>query len=365
MGHAVRYDTRRHNASLDGLRGVAAAAVVWFHLTGEAFGVATPFRGYLAVDFFFILSGLVIASAYEARLLTGMSLLTFSKIRLIRLYPLIALGLICGFISKLVGFHGNHIGSLAAAAVSGLFLIPYAGLHGAKVALFPLDVPLWSLMFELLANFFYAAAARCGSRVLKIVGAAAIIIGGGVILYNAIIGNRFEGGDSFPTVWFGFAWVSCMFFIGVGLQKMLATWRVSMLPSVPFPILGVALLLVLFAGPSFGRAYDLVAAMVIFPIIVALGTKDCISSSWRPWALLAGALSYPVYVLHDATFAHFTHFRGHSQMATLGAMAFAFILILLTGYAAMRWYDEPVRSWLGRRGRRPIPVIGDEAREAV
>jgi len=43
---------RQHNATLDGLRGVAAIAVVWYHETQATLARAVPARGYLSVDFF-------------------------------------------------------------------------------------------------------------------------------------------------------------------------------------------------------------------------------------------------------------------------------------------------------------------------
>ncbi|MFX8945840.1 acyltransferase family protein, partial [Acinetobacter baumannii] len=66
--------TRRSFATLDGLRGVAALLVVYHHehLAGI---VGAPAGAYLAVDLFFLMSGFVIAHAYEARLEQGLSAL--------------------------------------------------------------------------------------------------------------------------------------------------------------------------------------------------------------------------------------------------------------------------------------------------
>ena len=61
-------DTKAHYELLDGLRGVAALMVIWYHVfEGFAFAgnsaIETLNHGYLAVDFFFILSGFVIGYA--------------------------------------------------------------------------------------------------------------------------------------------------------------------------------------------------------------------------------------------------------------------------------------------------------------
>src|SRR4051812_33009270 len=86
-----------HFIALDGLRGVAALVVIvmhrgrWWYPQGGFLG-----HGYLAVDFFFLLSGFVIAFAYDSRLSAGMSAWRFMGLRLIRLYPLILLGMLLG-----------------------------------------------------------------------------------------------------------------------------------------------------------------------------------------------------------------------------------------------------------------------------
>src|SRR6185312_1216171 len=77
---------------LNGMHGIAAILIVVRH-TAPIFGQNPFSESYLAVDLFFVLSGVVIANAYESKLLEGMEVAQFAKIRLIRLYPLYALSL--------------------------------------------------------------------------------------------------------------------------------------------------------------------------------------------------------------------------------------------------------------------------------
>jgi hypothetical protein len=94
---------KREFTTLDGMRGIAALAVVTRHaplyfesvsifvqspMAKAPIAVGPFFESYLAVDFFFALSGFVLAHAYGHRLATGMSPGRFMAIRLIRLYPL-------------------------------------------------------------------------------------------------------------------------------------------------------------------------------------------------------------------------------------------------------------------------------------
>src|SRR5580693_10064467 len=94
---------------LDGLRGVAAVVVVAFHIF-EAHA-KSPLNqiinhGYLAVDFFFVLSGFVVAYAYDDRW-GKMTQWDFYKRRLIRLQPMVIMGTIIG--AALFYFQGSSV----------------------------------------------------------------------------------------------------------------------------------------------------------------------------------------------------------------------------------------------------------------
>lgn len=63
---SVFSDSKPHYEILDGLRGVAALLVIFYHVF-ECFDWSPAPHGYLAVDFFFVLSGFVIGYAYDDR----------------------------------------------------------------------------------------------------------------------------------------------------------------------------------------------------------------------------------------------------------------------------------------------------------
>lgn len=98
-------DSKPHYALLDGLRGVAAMLVVWYHVfEGFQFAGNKPVidfinHGYLAVDFFFMLSGFVIGYAYDNRWGKSLTMGGFFHRRLIRLHPMVMLGALIGAIS--------------------------------------------------------------------------------------------------------------------------------------------------------------------------------------------------------------------------------------------------------------------------
>ena len=97
-------DTKAHYDLLDGLRCVAALMVIWYHIfEGYAFAggsiIETFNHGYLAVDFFFILSGFVIGYAYDDRWGRNLTMKNFFKRRLIRLHPMVIIGAVLGAIT--------------------------------------------------------------------------------------------------------------------------------------------------------------------------------------------------------------------------------------------------------------------------
>lgn len=105
ISSAAYADSKPHYELLDGLRGVAALLVLFYHIfEGLSFAAGgTPItvinHGYLAVDFFFILSGFVISYAYDDRWGKTMTTGNFFKRRLIRLHPMIIMGVILGTIT--------------------------------------------------------------------------------------------------------------------------------------------------------------------------------------------------------------------------------------------------------------------------
>ncbi|MCB2057920.1 MAG: acyltransferase [Novosphingobium sp.] len=89
-------------SQLDGLRGIAALAIMLFHLAA-VFHTSGPFvRGYLFVDLFFLLSGFVLAVSTERKLASGIGALEFAASRFVRLWPLVAVGVGVAVVRALV-----------------------------------------------------------------------------------------------------------------------------------------------------------------------------------------------------------------------------------------------------------------------
>jgi peptidoglycan/LPS O-acetylase OafA/YrhL len=327
-------------ATLDGLRCIAALAVVCFHFTS----VLKPYNppgAFLAVDLFFCLSGFVIAHAYGDRLAKGLPFRDFVAIRLIRLYPLFLLSVIInGAIFALSALVGSADGWTVTAMIgTALLFLP----NPWDSRLFPINEPAWSLFFELLVNFLAAAFWRQLSNGvltgLMITGAVGLVILG---TDNGTIDAGYR--------WSGFALSSfrvCFsFFTGILLYRL---HNRIILPRVHPVVLFAALSVVLLYAPKLGVAGELLSVFIVFPVLVLLGSQNEPS---RPASLiLGGKVSYALYVLH-ATFLNvvlnFCAQVGFVLTPPLSGVALVIVLIAFC-LLADRFFDVPVRRWLMAR----------------
>ena len=143
--------TKPHYEILDGLRGIAALSVVTFHFMEWAYAdYSQNFirHGFLAVDFFFCLSGFVIGYAYDDRI-AKMGVPEFFKSRIIRLHPLVILGSVLGLLAFLFDPFGGHpefysTGKIILAFFCSLLLIPFPAIAERGFSLFSFNAPSWS-----------------------------------------------------------------------------------------------------------------------------------------------------------------------------------------------------------------------------
>ena len=211
----LQLQTKAHRfALLDGLRGVAALVVLTFHLVQQHDLTALPFAG-LAVDFFYLLSGFVVAFAYEQRLQSGaMGLTSFALVRITRLYPLILLGTTVGIALALLATTFKHSVTYQQVALSGtlaLLLLPSYVFPQWETA-YPFNMASWSLTFELFVNAIYGAIVpNLTSRRLIVLTACSAI----VLAWVAFMNHGIAGGNDQGNFAYGFGRVMFPFFAGV------------------------------------------------------------------------------------------------------------------------------------------------------
>jgi peptidoglycan/LPS O-acetylase OafA/YrhL len=344
--------TKPHFEVLDGLRGVAAVGVVTFHFMEMVIWNYSKLwigHGFLAVDFFFCLSGFVMGYAYDDRL-AKMGLGTFLKARLIRLQPLVVLGSVLG----LIAFYANPFGvtpgygpgKVALMFAASLLLIPYGAMKERSQNLFSLNAPAWSLFWEYVANVVFGIVLYRIRRSLL----AVLTIAAAVVL--CWVGHRtgeLSGGWSSRNFWDGGARVAFSFMAGLLVYRM--GWRLR--TRLGFGSLSILLVLAL-AMPYARGGWIREAAVIIlyFPLLIALGAGATVSPRVERLCRLSGDLSYPLYMTHYSVIWIWGDFAVKHNLAT-GGLAPDVIcgVILMVAFASlvMVAYDKPVRAYLRAR----------------
>jgi peptidoglycan/LPS O-acetylase OafA/YrhL len=336
--------------TLDGLRGLAALLVMAHHM--RLFFYDHLPEAYLAVDFFFVLSGVVIAQAYQLRLGQGLSAPQFFRLRWARIYPYYGLGLLLGVPAVAVAFSssGNpshtSIASLCGSFVFNLWMLP----SPFSFALYPFVGTAWTLAYELLVNLFYAVRLR---RLQRPVLAAIMALAGLGLACLAFsqgsLGLGFKWGLAHEAT--GLARVLYSFICGLLIQRM----DRSAVPRIKPGLILSALLLLLCMEPSAAMrpVFDLAAVLLVLPLLVLLGAVSEPGGA-REAGLYAffGGVSYGVYAVH------------YPVVWLVGSLASAYaggvgpVLGLLTMAAVVgvvawldRAYDAPLRRRLLSSGR--------------
>ena len=341
---------RRKFHTLDMLRGVAALSVVGRHLGGVWLQLLPG--SHLAVDLFFALSGFVLANAYAGRLAAGMGARMFMGIRLRRLYPLYLLGAAIGIGFACIARSGRPpdagVIDWAGAVLLSFAFVPAPFFNGFH--LFPFNSPSWSLLWELVVNAVYAVVARRLSGAWLIAG---LLVGAGLVILSAWQFGGLDSGSNVRNWWGGPERVGYSFLAGIAAHRL---WAADRLRWLRLPPLAAALLLVaIFAlrPPGSAPVYDATIALVAFPLLVLAATVEPKSRFWQGIFGQLGVASFAVYALHYPLIkfeAAAVLKLGDLSVATRWAIETAFVgLVLIAALAADRWYDKPVRAWLGRR----------------
>jgi peptidoglycan/LPS O-acetylase OafA/YrhL len=341
-----------HFGLLDGLRGVAALAVVLFHFM-EIVQPDQPSNfiahAYLAVDFFFCLSGFVIAYAYDGRL-AQLGTLGFLKRRLIRLHPLVVIGSLLGVLlfvfdpfSDLVA---KYMAKLPLMTLASCLLVPYPLVPERYFNLFHLNPPTWSLFWEYVANVVYALV------LVRLRGwqlGALILLAAGALCYEAHVTGSLGGGWGGDNVSGGAIRVAYSFLIGLGLYRANALLR----SRLGFGTLAVLLLGAFFFPFVKGLTWliDPVLVLLYLPLLVALGAGAAPAPRLNGLYRFLGDLSYPLYMVHYPFIWIFMSYL-EKEKPTAGTLVMlipvAMLALVALAYAVLRWVDAPVRRYLTR-----------------
>ena len=367
-------DSKPHYALLDGLRGVAALLVVWYHiLEGFQFAGNKPVidfinHGYLAVDFFFILSGFVVGYAYDNRWGKTLTLGGFFRRRLIRLQPMVIMGAVIGAASFLISgmerWDGTHatLWLTFLAFVCGCLMLPALPRMPREVRgngeMFPLNGPCWSLFFEYVGNIVYALfIRRLSTRLLAVLSFA---------LCCALTWFAVTDQSGYGSI--GVGWTVDRTNILGGMLRMLCPFTMGVLMSRLFKPLrqargafwtSAALLLIIFHVPyihsdgalSLNGIFEAACIIAVFPLVVwyAASGKTTDIASTRICRFL-GDISYPLYIVHYplmyAFYMWLIKTRQYTLHETWPAALAAVTASIILAWLCLKLYDMPVRKWL-------------------
>lgn len=367
-------DSKPHYALLDGLRGVAAMLVVWYHVfEGFQFAGNKPVidfinHGYLAVDFFFMLSGFVIGYAYDDRWGKSLTMGGFFRRRLIRLHPMVMLGALIGTVSFLLtgmerwdGTHSTLLLTLIALVCSWLMIPALPGMQRdvrGNGEMFPLNGPCWSLFFEYIGNILYAIIIRrLSTRALAWLTA---------LLCCALTWFAVTNQSGYGSI--GVGWTIDTTNLLGGTLRMLCPLTIGMLMSRVFkPIKNVRgafwayslILIGIFHVPfvdggspmSLNGIFEAVCIISVFPIIVWLGASGTTTDNTsRRICRFLGDISFPLYIIHYPLMYAFymwlikTGLYTFSETWSIAISTMACSICI--AWLSLRFYDEPVRKWL-------------------
>lgn len=347
---------KQHFEILDGLRGIAALAIVLFHFMEMAYSdYSQNFigHGFLAVDFFFCLSGFVIGYAYDDRI-GKMGVVEFFKSRIIRLHPLVILGSALGLLTYLFDPFNMHQALNGADQIillflGSIFLIPLPVMPERYFNLFSFNAPSWSLFWEYIANIFYAFILYKISRryllLLTILSAAAL----GYVSHRS---GGLMGGWSGQTFWDGCARISFSFLAG------LLVYRSNWIIKTKLGFAGMCILLALSLVMPYSEWNWLTELMVVlfyFPLLIALGAGAKLTQRLKKVCVFSGKISYPLYMTHYAAIWIFGNYYSSHKPGTTQLFLIIFtgtILLVGLAYLAMVVYDTPVRRYLSNKRKQ-------------
>lgn len=350
--------------TLDGLRGMAAMAVALFHFDG-----ALMPGGYLAVDFFFVLSGFILIRTYEPRFKKGLGSARFMLTRGIRLYPLYAVGIAIGIVFAAQGMlrgSQNHMPLLEFlfSLTFNALMLPSPFSRG----LFPFNGPAWSLFFEVLANLalvvILTRLRTISLAVLGFIAALGLIVAvfhfqdtsDGLLLLGE--GEVATSAGAYWDGWYvGLVRAAFSFTTGVVIA------RISIVIDRPAKTSAaicffVLLLIMAVRVPLEKRiAFDLICILAFSPVLVFAGSRVEPHRLLVPAAILAGDLSYALYAIH-LPIAHAFQFAARKAGFSNFAIAPVYMAISLTlAWLCVRWVDLPLRRILGRKLASPKTAV--------
>lgn len=344
----VQDDHKQHFETLDLLRGIAAICVVLFHFSSRVEYGGIFYHGYLAVDFFFCLSGYVIFQAYYSKLATSrMNVRRFFIIRVIRFLPLVLLGNIVAAITDLFrpGDYelSAHIIDIIFVLVFSSFLLPTLYKTSLEQTTYPLNGPVWSLFFEMIANILFSLLAKLRFFWPTVFCICAVSL---VLLIKvSLIKGDIHVGPHIEFFLYAFPRVFFSFFVGILLHNIkhkirgMNWWQCS------------SIIICIFLVPKIqniaaSALFDFISITILFPFVVYSGANH-LGAAFENLSLKSGELSYPLYAIHYPLVRVFSVLMRYFNFSVITNILISLILTAILAIFSLilfRLYDKPIRD---------------------
>jgi exopolysaccharide production protein ExoZ len=332
---------------LEAMRGLAAMWVLLHHagqavdhFIGDSGAQRWIERGYLGVDFFFVLSGFIIAFAAHRLAERGGGVRDYLTARLVRIYvPYLPVGI--GMLLLFLLVPGMSAEARETSVLTSLTLLPDNQPPALSVA--------WTLVHELI---FYAIYALwfVHRRVFRVV----MVAWAGAILHVWMTETRLP-----PAAAYFLAPVNLCFFVGVATYHLSRRIRLRAWAVLAAGLAGS----VLAGSQAIADTPQHIVLVAGFGLLVIAGTSAA-ASRWSVWPPLVtlGAASYAVYLVHNPVLSVAVRGVGAVLPALQAWPAFFLIATVATcaGLAYWRWYEVPMLAWVRSRlspkaGRQAAP----------
>ncbi|MDP1664539.1 MAG: acyltransferase [Methylobacter sp.] len=334
-----------HYASLDLLRGVAAICVLLYHtdFLFDARGVILP-KAYLCVDFFFALSGFVIAANYSLEARPKILFRQFLIARLARLWPLLAASVSIGFFvmgAKLYqDFHYLDTLPLIGSVAFNALMLPSFFQPYSIDRLYIFNGAAWSIFFELMINIVYFVFFR---RLLNKYLLIVLLVSWCALFWSAFSNHGLDVGWSSQNFIYGFARVFYSFILGLVIfsGRVFERFRVS-----AFWLVSMAILFVFTLQFDLGWIYDLVIITLVFPVILIVSVNSNVVGKTKAIAQFIGDISYSVYLLQTPSIVLFSGLSVVFWGAKIGVFTptagYVFLMLFIPCcYFCWRFFEMP------------------------
>ena len=320
----------------DLLRGLCAVAVMLHH-EAPLYGSPGLFpRAYLAVDFFFMLSGFVLTLAFEPKLNTTLSAPRFMAQRAARLWPILAVGVAIGALARLHA--GAPLMALAAPFLASLLFLPWPQGRGG---LFRLDGPQWSITYELLGNLAHALVLRrLSDRALLVL----VALCAALLIWRAQAWGSIGLGDGTANWPGGLPRLGFAYGLGVWLGRAFARPHPAPRSLWPAALLPLAIITAPF-WPLSTATGDLLAVLLLFPPALWCCAHVSMPPRLARLSDALGRLSYPLYAIHGPLLlASAPYLRHHLALRPLALAGIVALAGLITLSPLMRGLPLPRKS---------------------